>query len=121
MIKSGAAFSRPSIPSRWRGIGQSCAFFVTLVFLALAIPATTLGQAQLEIQLTFLPCSPPLVEVQPGVRVVRDLDEEIFFANGRYWVRRDDRWYSTRNPRGRRGPEQGPARGRSIGCLSPSN
>jgi hypothetical protein len=74
---------------------------VTLAFLALAIPATTLAQAQVEIQLNLPGVLPPLVEIRPGVRVVRDLDEEIFFANNRYWVRRDERWYSARNPRGR--------------------
>jgi hypothetical protein len=74
--------------------------FLTLAFLALAIPATALGQAQLEIQLNLPAVLPPLVEVRPGVRVVRDLDEEVFFVNGRYWVRRDENWYSARNPRG---------------------
>jgi len=75
--------------------------FLTVVFLALAIPATTPGQAQLEFQLNLPAVLPPLVEVRPGVRVVRDLDEEVFFVDGRYWVRRDENWYSARNPRGR--------------------
>jgi hypothetical protein len=90
MMKSRAAGS-PSTP----------AFFATLVVLALAVPATALGQAQFEIQLNLPAVLPPLVEVQPGVRVVRDLDEEVFFVDGRYWVRRDERWYSARSPRGR--------------------
>ena len=86
----------------WRSIGRRCAFFPTLALaLALAVPATTLGQVQFELQLNLPERLPPLVEVRPGVRVVRDLDEEIFFVNGRYWLRRDERWYRTGNPRGR--------------------
>jgi hypothetical protein len=29
--------------------------------------------------------APPLVTVQPGVQVVRDCDEEVFFSGGWYW------------------------------------
>jgi hypothetical protein len=41
---------------------------------------------------------PRLVVVQPGVQVVEDLDEEVFFVDGWYWVRRDNFWYRARNP-----------------------
>ena len=89
------------LPS-WRGIGRRCAFFLTLALaLVLAAPATTLGQVQFELQLNLPERLPPLVEVQPGVRVIRGLDEEIFFVDGRYWLRRDERWYRASNPRGR--------------------
>jgi len=98
--KPGAAFGGPSLSPR-RGIGRSLALFVTLASLALAIPAPALGQGRLDIQLNLPAVLPPLVEIRPGVRVVRDLDEEIFYVNGRYWVRRDDNWYRARNPRGR--------------------
>lgn len=30
---------------------------------------------------------PPLVVIQPGVSVVSDLDQEVFFADGYYWAR----------------------------------
>ena len=44
---------------------------------------------------------PPLVDVSPGVRVVRDCDEEVFFHGGYYWhPGRDGVWYRTRNYRG---------------------
>lgn len=36
---------------------------------------------------------PPLEEVAPGVRVVPDYDQEVFYANGAYWVQRDGGWY----------------------------
>ena len=38
--------------------------------------------------------APPVVEVQPGVMVVRDYGEEVFLVDGRYWMHtRDGRWY----------------------------
>jgi hypothetical protein len=70
-----------------------------LVFLALAIPATTLGQAQLEIQPNLPDRLPPLVTIRPGVQVVRDLDEEVFYARNYYWVRRDGHWFRARDHR----------------------
>jgi hypothetical protein len=32
---------------------------------------------------------PPLVVVQPGISVVGDLDDEVFYADGYYWSRQD--------------------------------
>ena len=44
---------------------------------------------------------PPLVMVAPGVRVVRDCDDEIFFSGGWYWhPGPDGMWYRTRSYRG---------------------
>nr|HEX4315964.1 hypothetical protein [Kofleriaceae bacterium] len=34
-----------------------------------------------------------LVEVQPGVEVIADYDEPIFFADDYYWVNRGGLWY----------------------------
>jgi len=45
--------------------------------------------------------APPMVEVQPGVLVVHDYDEEVFFVDGRYWMRAPDgRWYRASDYRG---------------------
>lgn len=45
--------------------------------------------------------APPVVEVQPGVMVVRDYDEEVFVVDGRYWMHtRDGRWYRANDYRG---------------------
>lgn len=45
--------------------------------------------------------APPVVEVQPGVMVVRDYDEEVFLVDGRYWMHtRDGRWYRASDYRG---------------------
>jgi hypothetical protein len=45
--------------------------------------------------------APPVVQVQPGIMVVRDYDEEVFFVGGRYWMRAGDgRWYRASDYRG---------------------
>jgi hypothetical protein len=45
--------------------------------------------------------APPMVEVQPGVLVVHDYDDEVFFVEGRYWMRgNDSRWYRANDHRG---------------------
>jgi hypothetical protein len=36
-----------------------------------------------------------LVEVSPGVEVIADWDEPIFFVGGLYWVNRGGFWYSS--------------------------
>jgi hypothetical protein len=43
---------------------------------------------------------PPLIEIAPGVQVVPDLDEEVFFVDGYYWTRYGDYWFRTRDYRG---------------------
>jgi hypothetical protein len=45
--------------------------------------------------------APTMVEVQPGVLVVQDYGEEVFFVDGRYWMRTGDgRWYRANDYRG---------------------
>jgi len=67
--------------------------------LALSLsPLAARAQVLMRIQVA-LPAAPPLVVVQPGVQVVENQDEEIFFSNGWYWVERDGYWYRARNPR----------------------
>jgi hypothetical protein len=70
-----------------------------LALLLLASP----GHAQVQVQITLgLPVVlPPMVVVQPGVQVVSELDDEIYFVGGWYWVRRGPHWYRTHDHRGR--------------------
>jgi hypothetical protein len=68
--------------------------------LALALPSATPADAQVRIRLGFPAVLPPLVQVEPGVRVVQDYDEEIFFTRGYYWVQHDGSWYRARDHRG---------------------
>jgi hypothetical protein len=58
------------------------------------------GGGEAEFRLSLPVMLPPLVVIQPGVSVVRDLDEEVFYADGYYWVRQDQRWYRSREHRG---------------------
>lgn len=70
-----------------------------LFVLALsALPAVAKAQVGVQIRVA-LPVAPPLVVVQPGIQVVEDFDEEVFFTGGWYWVRRDGGWYRARAPR----------------------
>jgi hypothetical protein len=66
--------------------------------LLLALPAPARSQVSVQIQLG-LPAAPPLVVVQPGIQVVENWDEEVFFTGGYYWVRRDEHWYRAPRPR----------------------
>jgi hypothetical protein len=44
---------------------------------------------------------PPLVVVEPGIQVVADSDEEVFFVDGYYWhPGPDGTWWRTRDHRG---------------------
>lgn len=67
--------------------------------LALSVlPAAARAQVDVRIQVG-LPVAPPLLVVQPGIQVVEDWHEEVFFTRGYYWVRRDGYWYRARAPR----------------------
>lgn len=44
--------------------------------------------------------SPELVQLSPGVQVVADADEPLFFADGYYWLYRDDIWLRSREYNG---------------------
>ncbi len=69
--------------------------------------AASAAQAQVNVQIQIpLPtitfqAPPPLVVIQPGVQVVENSDEEVFFTDGYYWSRRDTRWFRTRTHDGR--------------------
>ncbi len=68
----------------------------------LALPK--MAQAQVEVRIGLpsirFEARPPLVVVRPGVYVVRDHDEEVFFVRGWYWVRHGDVWYRAHDWRG---------------------
>jgi len=56
------------------------------------------GQAAFTLSLPAV--LPPLVVVHPGISVVSDYDQEVFYADGYYWTRRDDGWIRARDHRG---------------------
>lgn len=74
-----------------------------LAALLIAVPtvgsAQVLARGQISINIGF-PEPPPLVVVSPGIQVVPEYEEEVFFVNRWYWVRRDGYWYRTRDSHG---------------------
>jgi hypothetical protein len=44
--------------------------------------------------------SPELVTISPGVQVVADADEPLFYSDGMYWLYRDNSWYRSDSYRG---------------------
>jgi len=71
---------------------------IVMAWSLLARPAT--AQVQVLITLGLPAVLPPMVVVQPGFRVVSELDEEVYFVDGWYWVRRGPHWYRTHDHRG---------------------
>jgi hypothetical protein len=72
---------------------------VVLLLATMPVPGQAQIGAQVSIDLAF-PEPPPLVVVSPGVQVVPEYEEEVFFTNNWYWVRRDGAWFRTRDYRG---------------------
>lgn len=70
------------------------------LILAIALLVPSVASAQVFINFGWS-APPPLVEVSPGVQVVENASEEVFFVDGRYWVERDGRWYWARDHRSR--------------------
>jgi hypothetical protein len=55
------------------------------------------GEAAFTVSLPVV--LPPLIVVHPGVSVVRDMNDEVFYAGGYYWARQDQRWFRSRDHR----------------------
>ncbi|HSN91111.1 MAG TPA: hypothetical protein VLS93_07765 [Anaeromyxobacteraceae bacterium] len=71
-----------------------------LAFALSLLPAAAGAQARAGIRIDIeLPALPQLVVIQPGVQVVAGFPEEVFHAEGAYWLRRDDGWYRAPSPR----------------------
>ena len=75
-----------------------------VVGVLVATPALAQVRVGVDVQIPLptivFEVPPPLVVVSPGVRVVEDYDDEVFFVDGWYWCRRDAHWFRTRNHRG---------------------
>jgi len=75
------------------------------LLLAAALAASSLvpsaAVAQVSVQLRFdLPVVlPRMVVIEPGIQVVPQVNEEVFFVDGYYWVRHDARWYRSHDHR----------------------
>ena len=75
-----------------------------LAALGVLIAAPAFAQVRVDVQIPLptirFEVPPPLVVVSPGVRVVEDYDDEVFFVDGWYWCRRDAHWFRTRDYHG---------------------
>jgi len=71
---------------------------VVPVVAAAALSGCLVGQGELRLR---MPATVTLVTVEPGVQVVEDYDEEVFYVDGQYWVRRSDFWYRAGDPHAR--------------------
>lgn len=73
-----------------------------ILLAASCLSLSTWAQVHIGVQLPTVTfeAPPPLVVVQPGIQVVPDYDEEVFFVNNSYWVRRGPQWYRSADHRG---------------------
>lgn len=79
----------------------------TLIRLAFACSLFSLpALAQLDVHIQIpvptlrFEAAPQLVVVEPGIQVVPDYAEEVFFCSGFYWHRAGDHWFRARDYRG---------------------
>ena len=70
-----------------------------LLALVLALPASALAQS-VSVRIDLPVVLPRLVVISPGVQVIPQVEEEVFFVDGVYWCRHDGGWYRSRSHRG---------------------
>ena len=77
---------------------------IALLPLSVVFSQNSAAQVNLQVQIGVptvrFETAPVLVEVSPGVQVVPDYDQEVFFVRGWYWYRSGPHWYHTRDHRG---------------------
>ena len=66
-------------------------------FAAVGPDGRMMGGGQASFSLVLPTVLPPMIVVQPGVSVVSNMDDEVFYSDGYYWARQDRYWYRTRN------------------------
>ena len=73
-----------------------------LVAAVLLSSSAALAQVRVELGLPRIRFEvvPPMVVVSPGVQVVEDYEEEVFYVDRYYYVRDGDHWYRTSDHRG---------------------
>jgi hypothetical protein len=69
---------------------------LALAVALVALPALARAEATVDIHIGLPIVLPKLVVVSPGVQVVPEVEEEVFYSDGFYWVRRDTVWYRSR-------------------------
>ena len=69
------------------------------VAASLVAPSAASAQLTVSLRLDLPVVLPAMVVIEPGVQVVPQVNEEVFFVEGFYWVRRDTRWYRSHDYR----------------------
>jgi hypothetical protein len=82
----------------WKVLAVGAALIASPVFAQVQVGVGV--QVSVPLPTIQFEVAPPLVVVSPGVQVVRDYREEVFFVDGWYWCRRDSYWFRTRDYRG---------------------
>ncbi len=65
------------------------------IAILVAAPVTAQVHVQVQLPSIVFPAPPPLVVIEPGIQVVEDYDDEVFFVDNFYWYRRGPHWYRT--------------------------
>ena len=77
---------------------------VVTVVLGMGLIAARPARAQVSVLIAApairFEVAPPLVVVSPGIQVVPEYEQEVFFVDGWYWCRSGPYWYHTRDYRG---------------------
>ena len=77
---------------------------VVIVVLGMGVIPARTARAQVNVEIAVptirFEVAPPLVVVSPGIQVVPEYEEEVFFVDGWYWYRSGPYWYRTRDHRG---------------------
>jgi hypothetical protein len=65
----------------------------------IGFPGAAGAQTRVDVHFDLPVILPAPVVVSPGVQVIPEVREEVFFHDGWYWVRRDEVWYRSRTHR----------------------
>lgn len=71
-----------------------------LAVVAVSVPAFAQINIQVQLPSISFQAPPPLVVAEPGVQVVADSDDEVFFVDNWFWHRRGGSWFRTRTHTG---------------------
>ena len=72
--------------------------FVLLCLVSVSASAQV--NVQIELPRISFSTQPVLVDIAPGVQVVPDSDDEVYFVDNYYWHHRGPNWYRTREHTG---------------------
>ena len=102
-------------------ISATIVAFLLPVSPQISASAGVSANVQVSVPTIHFEVEPPLVVVTPGVYVVQDYDQEVFFVRGYYWCNMGGVWYRTRHHRGGWVAVNGPRVPRSIYRLPPGH